>query len=69
MNININPDIYIPAQIILTVIAITTLLVSASKNLTVFNYDVRSLSKHYDDLLALLKSINATITFIILTET
>nr|XP_053631763.1 uncharacterized protein LOC128688067 [Cherax quadricarinatus] len=44
-------------------------LLSVSKNITVFNYNVRSLSKHYDDLIGLLKSLNATITFIILTET
>nr|XP_053634311.1 uncharacterized protein LOC128689840 [Cherax quadricarinatus] len=44
-------------------------LLSANNNITIFNYNVRSLSKHYDDLTALLSSLNSNISIITLTET
>ncbi|XP_069941310.1 uncharacterized protein [Cherax quadricarinatus] len=44
-------------------------LLRANNNITIFNYNIRSLSKHYDDLLALLNSLHASMSIITLTQT
>nr|XP_053636139.1 uncharacterized protein LOC128691346 [Cherax quadricarinatus] len=44
-------------------------ILNNAKSLSVLNYNIRSLSKHYDDLLALLESLKTPFSCIILTET